>query len=30
MAAAHPDLGGSDEEFIVARKRYEQALRQAS
>jgi hypothetical protein len=25
MADAHPDRGGSDEAFIAARKRYEQA-----
>ena len=30
MAAAHPDRGGTDEEFIAARERYEQALRRAS
>jgi hypothetical protein len=29
MAAVHPDRGGSNEEFIAARKRYEQALRRA-
>jgi len=27
MAAAHPDRGGSDEAFIAARERYEQARR---
>lgn len=26
MAAAHPDRGGSDAEFIAARQRYERAL----
>jgi hypothetical protein len=30
MAAVHPDRGGTDEEFIAARKRYEEALRRAS
>jgi hypothetical protein len=30
MADAHPDRGGTDEEFIAARKRYEHALRRAS
>lgn len=31
MAAAHPDRGGTDAEFIAARRRYEQALsREAS
>lgn len=30
MAAAHPDRGGTNEGFMAARKRYEQALRQAS
>jgi hypothetical protein len=30
MADAHPDRGGTDEEFIAARERYERALRQAS
>jgi hypothetical protein len=25
MAAAHPDCGGTDEAFIAARQRYEQA-----
>ncbi|MFI6491256.1 hypothetical protein [Streptomyces sp. NPDC050564] len=29
MAAAHPDRGGSDEAFIAARDRYEQARRTA-
>jgi hypothetical protein len=28
MAAAHPDRGGTNEAFIVARKRYERALRE--
>lgn len=27
MAAAHPDRGGTDEAFIAARQRYEQALK---
>src|SRR5260370_35373960 len=30
MADAHPDRGGTNEEFIAARERYERALRQAS
>jgi hypothetical protein len=30
MAACHPDRGGTDEEFIAARERYERALRKAS
>jgi hypothetical protein len=30
MANAHPDRGGTSEEFIAARKRYEQAVRRAS
>jgi hypothetical protein len=30
MAAVHPDRGGTDAEFIAARKRYERALREAS
>ncbi len=30
MADAHPDLGGTNEEFMAARERYEQALRRAS
>ena len=30
MADAHPDHGGTSEEFIAARERYEQALRRAS
>lgn len=30
MAAVHPDRGGTNEEFIAARKRYERALRRAS
>jgi hypothetical protein len=29
MAAAHPDRGGSDAEFIAARQRYERARTQA-
>ncbi|NML55142.1 hypothetical protein HHL19_35560 [Streptomyces sp. R302] len=29
MAAAHPDRGGTDEEFIAARRRYEQARARA-
>jgi hypothetical protein len=29
MAAVHPDRGGTNEEFIAARERYEQALRAA-
>ena len=28
MAGAHPDRGGTREEFIAARKSYEHALRQ--
>lgn len=28
MAAAHPDRGGTDESFIAARRRYQQALSQ--
>jgi len=30
MADAHPDRGGSNEEFIAARGAYKRALRQAS
>lgn len=30
MAAVHPDRGGTNEEFIAARERYERALRTAS
>jgi len=30
MAAADPDRGGTNEEFIAARERYERALRKAS
>lgn len=30
MADAHPDRGGTDEGFIAARERYQQALREAS
>jgi len=30
MAACHPDRGGTNEEFMEARKRYERALRRAS
>lgn len=30
MADAHPDRGGTDEEFMTARQRYKQALREAS
>ena len=30
MADAHPDRGGTDEEFMAARERYEQAVRRAS
>jgi hypothetical protein len=30
MADAHPDRGGTNEEFIAARERYERALRRAS
>jgi hypothetical protein len=30
MADAHPDRGGTNDEFMAARKRYEQALRTAS
>jgi hypothetical protein len=30
MADAHPDRGGTNEQFMAARKRYERALRQAS
>jgi hypothetical protein len=30
MAAVHPDRGGTNEEFIAARERYEQALRRVS
>jgi hypothetical protein len=30
MADAHPDRGGTNEDFIAARERYEQALRRAS
>jgi hypothetical protein len=30
MADAHPDRGGTNEEFIAARERYQRALRQAS
>lgn len=30
MAAAHPDRGGSDEAFIAARQRYEQARKAAA
>jgi hypothetical protein len=30
MANVHPDRGGTDEEFIAARERYEQALRRTA
>lgn len=30
MAGAHPDRGGTDEQFMAARERYKQALREAS
>ena len=30
MADAHPDRGGTNEEFIAARERYKQALKEAS
>ena len=30
MAARHPDCGGTNEEFMAARERYERALRRAS
>ena len=30
MADAHPDRGGTNEQFMAARKRYERALKQAS
>jgi hypothetical protein len=30
MADAHPDRGGTNEEFMAARERYKQALRRAS
>ena len=30
MAHAHPDRGGTNEEFMAARERYEQAVRRAS
>ena len=30
MADAHPDRGGTNEEFMAARERYEQAVRRAS
>jgi hypothetical protein len=30
LADAHPDRGGTNEEFMAASERYKQALRQAS
>jgi len=30
MADAHPDRGGTDEQFVAARQRYKQALKEAS
>ena len=30
MADAHPDRGGTNEEFMAARQRYERAVREAS